>query len=107
MLAEPGLIVRHFAEVCLKRWGVPLNKTLNLSAADLQKHHNTMASAAAKYKAMEKCSYTYFTELDQGERYVSLGSNGVRFSAVKGTIYAPATGLSTDLLDVASYQHIR
>ena len=107
VLAEPGLIVRHFAEVCLKRWGVPLNKILNLSAADLQKHHNTMASAAAKYKAMEKYSYTYFTELDQGERYVSLGSNGVRFSAVKGTIYAPATGLSTNLLDVASYQHIR
>lgn len=107
VLAEPGLIVRHFAEVCLKRWGVPLDKTLNLSAADLQNHHNAMVSAAAKYKAMEKCSYTYFTELDQGERYVSLGSNGVRFSAVKGTIYVPAAGLSNDLLDVASYQHIR
>ena len=106
-LAEPGLIVRHFAEVCLKRWGVPLNKTLNLTPADLQNHHNAMARDAAKYKAMEKNSYTYFTELDQGERYVSLGSNGVKFSAVRGTIYAPATGLSTGLADVDSYRHIR
>ncbi|RON17507.1 hypothetical protein BK660_22910 [Pseudomonas brassicacearum] len=106
-LAEPGLIVRHFAEVCLKRWGVPLNKTLNLTVADLQIHHNAMTRDAAKYKAMEKFSYTYFTELDQGERYVSLGSNGVKFSAVKGTIYAPATGLSTGLADVDSYRHIR
>lgn len=105
-LAEPGLIVRHFAEVCLKRWGVPLDKTTNLTSTDLQNHHNAMASAAAKYKAMEKCSYTFFTELDQGERYVSLGSNGVKFSAVKGTIYAPATGLTTGLQDVAAYQHI-
>jgi hypothetical protein len=106
-LAEPGLIVRHFAEVCLKRWGVPLNKTLNLTPADLQNHHNTMTRDAAKYKAMEKYSYTYFTELDQGERYVSLGSNGVKFSAVRGTIYAPATGLNTGLADVDSYRHIR
>lgn len=106
-LAEPGLIVRHFAEMCLKRWGVPLNKTLNLTSADLQNHHNAMARDAAKYKAMEKYSYTYFTELDQGERYVSLGSNGVKFSAVKGTIYAPATGLNTGLADVDSYRHIR
>lgn len=107
VLAEPGLIVRHFAETCLKRWGVTLAKPLNLTQADLQTKHNAMTRAAAQYKAMEKQSYTYFTELDQGERYVSLGSKGVMFSAVKGTIYAPATGLSTGLGDVAAYQHIR
>jgi len=107
VLAEPGLIVRHFAEVCLKRWGTPLEKNLNLTQADLQKHHSAMASAAAQYKAMEKCSYTYFTELDQGERYVSLGIKGINFTAVKGSIYAPATGLSSNLPDVESYQYIR
>ncbi|MBP5957775.1 hypothetical protein ICA16_19040 [Pseudomonas anatoliensis] len=106
MLAEPGLIVRHFAEVCLKRWGTPLSKTLNLTDADLRQHSDTIVNAEAKYKAMEKCSYTYFTELHKGERYVSLGSKGVPFSAVKGSIYAPATGLTTSVLDVAAYRNI-
>lgn len=106
-LAEPGLIVRHFAEVCLKRWGVPLNKTLNLSQADLENLHNVMASAEAKYVAMHRCSYTYFTDLDKGERYVSLGSKGVNFSAVKGAGYTPATGLASSLkMDKGSYRDI-
>jgi hypothetical protein len=106
-LAEPGRIVRHLAEVCLKRWGVQLDKPLNLTQADLENLSNAVARDEAQYLLMHKYSYTYFTELDQGERYVSLGSNGVSFSAVKGTIYAPATGLSTSLLDVSAYQHIR
>ncbi|TBN32853.1 hypothetical protein [Pseudomonas sp. BGI-2] len=105
-LAEPGRIVRHLAEVCLKRWGVQLNKPLNLTQADLENLSNAVARDEAKYQLMHKYSYTYFTELDQGERYVSLGSKGVSFSTVKGTIYAPATGLSTSLLDVAAYKHI-
>ncbi|MBX8469105.1 MULTISPECIES: hypothetical protein [unclassified Pseudomonas] len=107
VLAEPGLIVRHFAEVCLKRWGTVLDKNLNLTDADLRNHAATIVNAAAKYKAMEKCSYTWFTELDQGERYVSLGSKGVPFSTVKGTIYSPATGLTTSVLDVEGYRAIR
>lgn len=108
VLAEPGLIVRHFAETCLKRWGVTLNKTLNLTQADLENLHNAMASAEAKYVAMQKCSYTYFTDLDKGERYVSLGSKGVNFSAVKGAGYAPTAGLAAGLrMDKGSYQDIR
>lgn len=106
VLAEPGLIVRHFAEKCLQRWGTPLSKTLNLTDADLRNHSEAIVKDAAKYKAMEKYSYTYFTELDQGERYVSLGSKGVPFSAVKGSIYAPASGLTTSVLDVTAYRHI-
>lgn len=66
-----------------------------------------MVRDAAKYKAMEKYSYTWFTELDQGERYVSLGSKGVPFSSVKGGIYAPDSGLTTSVLDLAAYRHIR
>ncbi|MBV4460876.1 hypothetical protein KVG96_23225 [Pseudomonas sp. COR58] len=105
-LAEPGRIVRHFVETCLQRWGTPLAKTLKLNDADIKTHTDAMLRDAAKYKLMEKCSYTWFTELDEGERQVSLGSNGVRFSAVKGGIYAPQSGLATSLLDVGAYRHI-
>ncbi|MCP1442230.1 hypothetical protein J3D54_001362 [Pseudomonas sp. GGS8] len=105
-LAEPGRIVRHFAEVCLQRWGVLLNKPLNLTQADLDNLRKAMVDNEAKYQLMHKYSYTYFTELDQGERYVSLGSKGVNFSAVKGPIYTPATGLTTSALDGAAYRLI-
>ncbi|PNG45129.1 hypothetical protein A1354_04620 [Pseudomonas asplenii] len=105
-LVEPGRVVRHYAEMCLKRWGVQLNKTLNLTQADLQNLTNGIVRDEARYKRMHNISYTYFTELDKGERYVSLGSKGVPFSAVKGTIYAPATGLTTSVLDVAAYRVI-
>lgn len=106
-LIEPGRVVRHFAETCLTRWGVQLNKTLNLSEADLLRLTGAIASDEARYKLMHKVSYTYFTELDQGERYVSLGSKGVPFSAVKGSIYTPATGLMTSVLELAAYKHLR
>ncbi|MFJ4606628.1 hypothetical protein [Pseudomonas atacamensis] len=106
-LIEPGRIVRHLAETCLKRWGVPLSKTLNLSDTDLRRLTGAIVSDEARYKKMHSQSYTYFTELDKGERYVSLGSKGVPFSAVKGTIYRPATGLTTSLLDISGYQHLR
>jgi hypothetical protein len=85
---------------------VQLDKSLNLTPADLGNLGKAMVDAEAKYRLMHNYSYTYFTELDQGERYVSLGSKGVNFSAVKGTIYTPATGLTTSVLDVAAYQHI-
>ncbi|WP_237883503.1 hypothetical protein [Pseudomonas sp. PGPR40] len=106
VLAEPGRFVRHFAEVCLKRWGVQLDKSLNRTQADLTNLGKAMVVNEAKYRLMHNYSYTYFTELDQGERYVSLGGQGVNFSAVKGTIYTPATGLTTSVLDVAAYQYI-
>ncbi|MFJ5255117.1 hypothetical protein ACIP8I_07955 [Pseudomonas sp. NPDC088414] len=106
-LSEPGRIVRHLAETCLKRWGVQLQKTLNLTQADLENLTNGIARDKAKYTLMHKHSYTYFTELDQGERYVSLGSKGVPFTSVKGEIYKPATGLATSLLDISAYQHLR
>lgn len=99
--------MRHLAETCLKRWGVRLQKTLNLTQADLENLTNGIARDEAKYKLMHKLSYTYFTELDQGERYVSLGSKGVPFTSVKGEIYKPATGLATSLLDISAYQHLR
>ncbi len=107
VLVEPGRIVRHLAETCLKRWGVPLNKTLNLNEADLLRLTGAIVSDEAQYQLMHKISYTYFSEMDKGERYVSLGSKGVPFSAVTGTIYQPATGLTTSLLDVSAYKNLR
>jgi hypothetical protein len=106
-LVDPGRIVRHLAETCLKRWGVSLTKTLNLSDADLKTLTANVVRDEAKYKLMHKLSYTYFTELDKGERYVSLGSKGVPFSTVKGAIYSPATGLATSVLDISAYAHLR
>ena len=108
ILAAPGLIVRHFAETCLLRWGVKLGKTLNLSNADLENYHNSLKNDEAKYLQLRKESYTYFTELDQGERYVSHGKDGTAFSRVQGGHMKPATGLSASLtLESSSYQEIR
>lgn len=106
-LTEPGLIVRHFAEVCLTRWGVNLDKKLNLSKADLENHHNGLRSKDEQYKKMQKVSYTYFTELDQDERKVSHGNEGTAFSRVQGGHMKPASGLSASLtLTATSYQEI-
>ena len=108
ILAAPGLIVRHFAETCLRRWGVKLDKTLDLSKAELENHHNSLKNDDAKYLQMRKESYTYFTELDQGERYVTHGRDGTAFSKVQGGHMRPATGLSASLtLEASSYQEIR
>ena len=97
MLAAPGVVVRHFAEMCLTRWGVTLDKRLSLSAADLETQHNAIVSDDAKYAAMHKYSYTKITESEKNERYASLGSKGVAFSAIKGAPYQPAAGLSQSL----------
>ena len=108
ILAAPGLIIRHFAETCLRRWGVKLDKTLDLSKAELENHHNSLKNDEAKYLQMRKESYTYFTELDQGERYVVHGKDGIAFSKVQGGHMKPATGLSASLkLEASSYQEIR
>ena len=107
-LPEPGLIVRHFAERCLTRWGVKLDKMLQLSTADLQKHHAAIEQAEADYVRMRKESYTYITEQEQGERYVSHGSKGTAFSTVQGPTLQPKAGLSASLVfEQSSYLDIR
>lgn len=107
-LPEPGLIVRHFAERCLTRWGVKLDKMLNLTTADLQNHHNAISQADAHYVLMRQESYTYFTEQEQGERYVSHGSKGTAFSSVQGPPLQPTAGLGAKLtLEQSSYLDIR
>lgn len=86
--------------------GTKLNKSLELTDADLLSLSAKMVEDATHYKAMEKHSYTYFTERDEGERYVSLGTKGVKFTTVQGPIYTPATGLATSVLDVQAYRQI-
>ncbi len=105
-LVEPGQIVRHLAERCLKRWGVALNKTLNLSEADLNSLSKAIVADEATYRLMHQISYTYFTERDVGERYVSLGSKGVPFSTVKGAPFTPQSGLQTSLQEISAYRQL-
>ncbi|WP_327439706.1 hypothetical protein [Pseudomonas donghuensis] len=107
-LAEPGLIVRHFAEVCLTRWGVKLQKMLNLGERDLQAYHQVLARDDSKYQAMRTHSYTVLTESEKGERAVSLGSQGSGFSAVKGGTLMPPAGLAAPITwQASSYREIR
>ncbi|GLK88055.1 hypothetical protein [Pseudomonas turukhanskensis] len=105
-LSGPGQIVRHLAESCLKRWGVSLKNCLNLSEDELNSLAKGIVADEPRYELMHKISYTYFTELDGGERYVSLGSKGVPFSSVKGAPYLPATGLATPLSDISVYRQL-
>ncbi|CAM3670105.1 hypothetical protein [Pseudomonas wadenswilerensis] len=108
VLAEPGLIVRHFAEVCLTRWGVKLQIMLNLGEGDLQAYHQVLARDDSKYQAMRKHSYTLLTEAEQGERAVSLGSQGTGFSTVKGGTLLPSAGLAAPITwQASSYKEIR
>ncbi|WP_422422244.1 hypothetical protein [Pseudomonas sp. GZD-222] len=107
-LAEPGLIVRHFVEVCLTRWGVKLNKMLNLSDGDLQNYHKVLEQDDGKYQAMRKHSYTLVTESEKNERYVNLGDKGTAFSSVQGAAFQPDTALASPLeWSVTAYQEIR
>ncbi|NBA94681.1 hypothetical protein [Pseudomonas sp. R5(2019)] len=107
-LIEPGQIVRHFAECCLTRWGVKLDKQLKLSDAQLHACHQALLNHEPRYVAMRKHSYTLLTESNKGERAVSLGSQGVHFSGVKGGPLKPAEGLAAAVKwDASAYKDIR
>lgn len=99
LLNEPGIIVRYFAETCLQKWGVKLRNTLNLDEQLLLKLHQGIKKNEDLYLKMHKLSYSLLTENDRGERYVSLGSHGVPYSAIRGGIYTPHSGLASDYLN--------
>lgn len=98
ILFEPGMVVRHFAETCLTRWGVNQDKKLDLDEEQLLELHTAMKRNAELYTKMHYISYTGIIENDNGERYVSKGSIGTRFSLIKGDVYTPASGLTSDYL---------
>ncbi|MCW2268084.1 hypothetical protein D3C77_26030 [compost metagenome] len=107
-LMEPGLIVRHFAEVCLTRWGAKLDKRLNLSDSKLQAYHHAMARDDDEYQNMRDYSYTVLYASREGERCVSLGDEGTAFSRVTGAMFQPDSGLAAPVRwDSNAYKAIR
>ena len=107
VLKEPGLIVRHFAEVCLTRWGVRLGRQLALNDSQLMKCHQAMAAAEAQYQAMRVKSYTVLTEGQKHDRLVHCGEDRTQFSKVCGDDYDPTEGLALQRWDVSTYKALR
>lgn len=101
------MIVRHFAEVCLTRWGVGLDKRLCLSDNQLMQYHRVMAAAEGQYKAMRSESYTVLTEGEKDDRLVHCGEARTHFSKVCGDGYDPTEGLGLQRWDVTSYKALR
>ncbi|MDH0645426.1 hypothetical protein N5D48_02340 [Pseudomonas sp. GD03858] len=106
-LAEPGLIVRHFAEVCLTRWGAKLDKCLRLSDSQLMDYHRVIANQDSQYVAMRSKSYTVVTEGDRNDRLVHRGSTSTTFSKVQGAHLDPSAGLSLQRFDLSTYKALR
>lgn len=104
---QPGLVVRHYAERCLTRWGSVLNKMLKLTPAQINAYLKTIADRQVMYLDMRKHSYTKLTEHDGGERYVSLGEKGIKFSLVTGLNFKPDAGLAEPIAKSAEdYKYI-
>lgn len=106
-VTQPGLIVRHFAEVCLTRWGVTLRNRLQLTDRELMNHHQQMLKDEQRYLAMRSRSYTLMTEGDANDRFVHVGSDGSVFSKVTGDRWKPAIGLAVKAWDMTSYRLLR
>ncbi|MBK4991732.1 hypothetical protein [Pseudomonas sp. S36] len=104
LLVEPGLIVRHYAEVCLARWGVELAGRLGLSDAQVMGYHQAIAAREGQYQDMRRVSYTVLTEGSQHDRLVHEGSRQTGFSQVCGDGYEPTEGLGLQQCDVNTYK---
>ncbi|MCT8262211.1 hypothetical protein [Proteus terrae] len=97
-LYAPGLVVRHFAEVCLTRWGCDLANKLALTDAQITGYHTDIANDADKYTAMRRKTYSIYESTGKDERKVSLGKEGKAFSEIVGVQYNPSVGLTADYL---------
>jgi len=97
-LTEAGQLVRHFAEVCLTRWGSSITKKLDLTPAKVSLLHQSIVAHEDKFKAMTKHSYTKITEHKNNERLVSFGETGVNFSALENPKFSPPVGLAASLV---------
>jgi hypothetical protein len=96
-LTEPGKLVRHYAEVCLTRWGTKLQRKLNLSAIEIGKLHQSIVMHEADFIKMRNHSYTVLREDHKTERYVSYADKGTGFSMVAGAPFVPKEGLAATL----------
>ena len=97
-LYAPGLVVRHFAEVCLTRWGCDLANKLALTDTQITGYHSDIANDADKYTAMRRKTYSIYESTGKDERKVSLGKEGKAFSEIVGVQYNPSAGLTADYL---------
>ncbi|MEQ5273137.1 hypothetical protein [Proteus terrae] len=97
-LYAPGLVVRHFAEVCLTRWGCDLANKLALTDTQITGYHTDIANDADKYTAMRRKTYSIYESTGKDERKVSLGKEGKAFSEIVGVQYNPSVGLTADYL---------
>ena len=97
-LYAPGLVVRHFAEVCLTRWGCDLANKLALTDTQITGYHTDIANDADKYIAMRRKTYSIHESTGKDERKVSLGKEGKAFSEIHGGQYNPSVGLTADYL---------
>ncbi|MDM3867675.1 hypothetical protein [Proteus faecis] len=97
-LYAPGLVVRHFAEVCLTRWGCDLANKLALTDTQITDYHTDIANDADKYIAMRRKTYSIHESTGKDERKVSLGKEGKAFSEIYGEQYNPSVGLTADYL---------
>ncbi|OCQ51997.1 hypothetical protein Ppb6_02791 [Photorhabdus australis subsp. thailandensis] len=107
-LKEPGCLVRHFAEVCLTRWGVKFTegKTLALTADQILACHQIMEEDSKLYQDMHDMSYTKVTENSQGERSVSYFNEWAAFSTIQSDSFTPAQGLAANYLQDRSIYNI-
>ena len=97
-LYAPGLVVRHFAEVCLTRWGCDLANKLALTDTQITDYQTDIANDADKYIAMRRKTYSIHESTGKDERKVSLGKEGKAFSEIYGEQYNPSVGLTADYL---------
>ncbi|HEK2896048.1 hypothetical protein [Proteus terrae] len=97
-LYAPGLVVRHFAEVCLTRWGCDLANKLALTDTQIAGYHTDIANDVDKYTAMRRKTYSIHESTGKDERKVSLGKEGKAFSEIVGVQYDPSVGLTADYL---------
>ncbi|MGE8178951.1 hypothetical protein [Pseudomonas fluorescens] len=93
-LQEPGEIIRHYAEVCLSRWGVSLQKKLNLTIEELDEKLTKIKNDFGKYTTMRSTTYPTGSTETSGERTISSGSDTTHFTAMSGTRFTPQKGLS-------------
>lgn len=92
----PGVIVRHLAETCLRRWGSSLDNCLQLDPSQLQAHQQSLHDDDALYVAMRSKSYTHLCEGSTEQRKVHLGLLDKTFNEITGDAMDPREGLSLD-----------
>jgi hypothetical protein len=96
-LNEPGILVRHYAERCLTRWGAQLTKTLNLSDQDVSRLHQSTVMQDSSFLKMRDQSYVKITENTGQERSVTYKGKTVAFGKVSDHPFNPIEGLAATL----------